>query len=270
MDIVFRKLIGQGRTSEVYEYSTDKIIKLFRNGIPANVIKNEYRISLELYKKGFPVAKTFDFIEYNDRYGIVYEKINGISMLKYISSKPWKINVEARRLAELHKSIQNDIKIEIPDQKDRLKGDIARTDLLHNEVKDKLYRYIDNLKSDNMLCHGDFHPDNILISKEKVVVIDWMTATKGNPLADIARTSVIFKYAYIPEDKSVIEKKVINIIRNKFYSEYIKQYLQISNNTIEEIEQWELPIAAARLTEWLPENEKQVLLNYVNSKIQEI
>ena len=49
MEIVFGKLIGQGRTAEVYEYSTGKIIKLFRNGIPANVIKNEYRISLELY-----------------------------------------------------------------------------------------------------------------------------------------------------------------------------------------------------------------------------
>lgn len=270
MSIVFGKLIGQGRTAEVYEYSTDKIIKLFRKGIPEKVIKNEYSISLELYKKGFPVAKTFDFIEYNDRCGIVYEKINGISMLKYISAKPWKINSEARRLAELHKSIQKDIKIELPDQKDRLKGDIERTDLLHNEVKDKLYRYIDNLKNDNILCHGDFHPDNILIAKEKVVIIDWMTATKGNPLADIARTSVIFKYAYIPEDKSFIEKKIINSIRNKFYSAYIKQYLQISNTCIEEIEELELPIAAARLTEWLPENEKQILLNYINSKVQEI
>ncbi|MDR3598049.1 aminoglycoside phosphotransferase family protein [Clostridium sp.] len=270
MDMVFGKLIGQGRTAEVYEYSTDKIIKLFRKGIPANIIKNEYRISLELYKKGFPVAKAFDLIEYDERCGIVYEKINGISMLKYISSKPWKINAEARRLAELHKSIQKDIEIKIPNQKDRLKGDIARTDLLHNEVKDKLYRYIDNLKSDNILCHGDFHPDNILIAKKKVVVIDWMTATKGNPLADIARTSVIFKYAYIPEEKSFIEKKIINSVRNKFYSAYINQYLQISNTSIEEIEKWELPVAAARLTEWLPENEKQILLKCVNSKVQEI
>jgi uncharacterized protein (TIGR02172 family) len=270
MEIVFGKLIGQGRTAEVYEYSTDKVIKLFRKGIPANAIKNEYRISLELYKKGFPVAKTFDFIEYSDRCGIVYEKINGISMLKYISSKPWKINAEARRLAELHKNIQQEIKIEIPDQKNRLKEDISRTELLPNEVKDKLYRYIDTLKGNNILCHGDFHPDNILISKEKEVVIDWMTATKGNPLADIARTSVIFKYAFIPEDKSFVEKKIINNTRNKFYSRYIKHYLQISNNSIEEIEQWELPVAAARLTEWVPENEKQILLNYVDGKAREI
>lgn len=191
-------------------------------------------------------------------------------MLKYISSKPWKINAEARRLAELHKSIQKHIKIEMPDQKDRLKEDIARTELLHNEVKDKLYRYINNLKSDNILCHGDFHTDNILIAKEKVVIIDWMTATKGNPLADIARTSVIFKHAFIPEDKSFIEKKIINSIRNKAYLGYIQHYLKISNNSIEEIEKWELPVAAARLIEWLPENEKQILLNYINSKVQEI
>lgn len=32
-----------------------------------------------------------------------------------------------------------------------------------------------------------------------------MNVTKGNPLADIERTSIIFKYAFIPEDKSFIE-----------------------------------------------------------------
>jgi len=270
MGMILGKLVGQGRTAEVYEYSGDKIIKLFRKGIPANVIKNEYIISLGLYNEGLPVPKVFEFIEDGDRCGIVYEKIEGKSMLKYISSKPWKINEEARRLANLHKSIQKDIKIQIPDQKVRLKGDIARTELLNAEVKDKLYRYIDTLKSDTILCHGDLHPDNILITKEKVVIIDWMTATKGNPLVDIARTSVIFKYGCVPEDKSFVEKKIINTIRNKFYSGYIKQYLQISNNSIEEIEQWELPVMAARLTEWLSQNEKKLLLTYVNNKVQEI
>lgn len=108
-------------------------------------------------------------------------------------------------MADLHKSIQKYIDIEMPDQKERLKQDIARANLLYPEVKDKLYKYIDNLKSDSILCHGDFHPDNILISNGKLVVIDWMTVTKGNPLADIERTSIIFKYAFIPEDKSFIE-----------------------------------------------------------------
>ena len=47
MNIVFGKLIGQVRTAEVYEYSNDKIIKLFKKGIPAirEVIKEfpEYK-----------------------------------------------------------------------------------------------------------------------------------------------------------------------------------------------------------------------------------
>ncbi|MCX6143728.1 MAG: hypothetical protein NTZ35_10935 [Ignavibacteriales bacterium] len=36
------------------------------------------------------------------------------------------------------------------------------------------------------------------------------------------------------------------------------------------IEDWELPILAARLMEWLPESEKQVLVTIVNEKLKRL
>ncbi|MFD1910018.1 phosphotransferase family protein [Paenibacillus rhizoplanae] len=41
------------------------------------------------------------------------------------------------------------------------------------------------------LCHGDFHPDNILMD-DKLWVIDWMTGVRGNPAADVARSVIMF------------------------------------------------------------------------------
>lgn len=38
----------------------------------------------------------------------------------------------------------------------------------------------------------------------------------------------------------------------------------ISKKNIEDINRWELPVAAARLREWISENEKQVLIQLVN------
>ena len=43
------------------------------------------------------------------------------------------------------------------------------------------------------LCHGDFHPGNVLLTEKGAVVIDWMTASICNPWADMARTDLFAK-----------------------------------------------------------------------------
>ncbi|WP_291580579.1 aminoglycoside phosphotransferase family protein [Clostridium sp. UBA6640] len=263
------KLIGQGRTAEIFEWGEDKILKLFRSGIPQKQVRDEYKISLEISKKIKLTPKVYEFIEIDNRNGIIYERINGPAMMKIIASKPWTVKKEAQRLAELHKSIQKKIDFELPKYKVRLMEDISRVNLLSDDIKTKLYKYIEELPDGDMLCHGDLHPDNILITKDEPIIIDWMTATKGNPLADVARTSIMFKFGDIPE-KSYIEKKIINFIRKKFYLEYIKRYINISKVDIEQIKRWELPVAAARLVEWIPENEKIDILNFITREIENL
>ncbi|MBC8062379.1 MAG: phosphotransferase [Clostridiaceae bacterium] len=263
------KLIGQGRTSEVFEWGQDKILKLFRTGLPKTAIENEYEVSIHIYKQLNLTPKVYELIEIDDRTGIIYERINGITMMKVIASKPWKVKKEAHRLAQLHKSIQLKVDFKLPNYKIRLKDTISNTELLQADVKMRLYEYIDELRDDNILCHGDFHPDNVLITKNGDIIIDWMTSTQWNPLTDVARTSVIFKFGVVP-DKTYLEKQIINIIRNKFYLEYIRHYLKLTGVKIEQIEQWELPVAAARLVEWLPKEEKIALLNFINSKMKNI
>lgn len=98
MKKVLGKLIGQGRTSEVFDYGDNKIIKLFRKDFPKNAIEMEYMISLKLNESGMPSAKVFDFVECQGRFGIVYERIDGISMMRKISTKPWKAAEEAKGL----------------------------------------------------------------------------------------------------------------------------------------------------------------------------
>lgn len=39
---------------------------------------------------------------------------------------------------------------------------------------------------------------------------------------------------------------------------------------MEDINRWELPIAAARLCEWISDNEKKTLLKLVNNRCNEI
>lgn len=263
------KLIGQGRTAEVFEWEEGKILKLYRPEMPKAAIEKEYQISVNISRQLSIVPKVYDLIEMENRIGIIYERINGTTMMKVIATRPWRVKKEARLLAELHKSLQIKVDFDLPSYKESLKYNISRVELLQEDIKTKLYKYIDILKEDSILCHGDFHPDNVLITIGGPVIIDWMTAVKGNPLADAARTSIMFKLAVVP-DKAFFEKQIINFIRNKFYKEYIKHYIEITGAKLEEIEQWEPPIAAARLTEWLPNEEKIALIQFLNMRMQNI
>ena len=48
------------------------------------------------------------------------------------------------------------------------------------------------------------------------------------------------------------------MIKSKMRKAYLDHYLSLSSMEIREIHRWVLPIAAARLMEWIPTEEKQI------------
>lgn len=90
-----------------------------------------------------------------------------------------------------------------------------------------------------MLCHFDFHPDNIIIRDGKAIILDWMTACIGDGLSDIARASVILKYSDVPINSKLL-KILIRDIKQRVYNKYIEEYTLISKTQIKEIGIWVL------------------------------
>lgn len=264
------KLIGVGRTAEVYEWGDDEVLKLFNEGFPYSVVENELQISLELYNQSLPVAKAYYCVEHEGRYGIVFERINGISMLKKLSQKPWKLFHEGKKLAELHLAIHKSNKADIPNYKDQLIKDINLTINLMDQEKERIKGYLKSLPDGNTLCHGDFHPDNLLFSNGRYYIIDWLTAKRGASAADVARAKVLLRFADISHLKSNIQKLFIGYSRRIFLQTYMNHYTKGSPIKLEEIEMWVLPIAAARLNEHLLIAEKEAILRYIREKLTTI
>jgi aminoglycoside phosphotransferase (APT) family kinase protein len=48
------------------------------------------------------------------------------------------------------------------------------------------------------LVHGDFHPENVLLSPRGPVVIDWSNASRGEAADDVALTWAILATSSIP------------------------------------------------------------------------
>lgn len=271
MEIKSERLIGQGNTAEIYRLDNNRILKLFRSGLNKGAIESEYQNGIYIQKILNCVPKAYEMVEVNGRYGIIYQEIEGKDMLKIISTSfLWRINQYVRDLAHYHLHIQKPVTDNnLCTVKEKLEYDINSVTILSEEQRELIIKYLHQLPDGNDLCHFDFHPGNIMIADNKAYILDWMTACKGDVCADVARTSLLLKYGGATHTPWIV-RKLTSIIQNHIYKIYIKEYLMISKIDIEDIHRWELPVAAARLGEWIPENEKKILLHLVNEHCDRI
>ncbi|KGE19509.1 phosphotransferase family protein [Paenibacillus wynnii] len=263
------KLIGEGRTAEILQHKGQTIVKLYRENVSEQNILREYKVSQFVYTQGIRSPKPFELITMNERKGIVFEQILGPSLLKMISKNPWRVSQYAKMMAELHYSLHKlDASEEIGHQKEMLSRCIKEAPMLDIGEKSAILSYLEHLPEDYKLCHGDFHPDNVLLDQEEAWVIDWMTGAAGDPNGDAARSVIMFSKGAIPQQAPLPVKLMIGFIRKRLTKGYIREYLRLSGQSYADIDQWVLPVAAARLVEWLPHTEKEQLLAEIRKRLK--
>ena len=265
MEMNLENRIGQGNTAEIFKMDDGKILKLFRHGLDKFIIEREYQNGRYIQNILDCVPKVYEMVEVEGRYGIVYQRIQGTDMFKCMLTSIWKINYYAKELAHYHLNMQRPIGDQLCTVKEKLVADLNGVEMLSEEQKEFIQTYLSQLPDGNELCHFDFHPGNIMLAKDKAYIIDWMTACRGDSCADVARTCLMLKYGELPH-ASWLMKRMVTIFQHRIYKVYLKEYLLISDKKKEDIKRWELPIAAARLREWIPESEKQVLLHLIEKE----
>jgi aminoglycoside phosphotransferase (APT) family kinase protein len=143
---------------------------------------------------------------------------------------------------------------------------IIRAPHLSDDLRKRVLNLLATLTDGESVCHGDFHPGNVLITDQGAVVIDWMTASSGNPWADVARTSMILTIGAKGAGKQV--SPMIRSIINLYHRTYLKQYLKHIPDRRNELKQWIPVIAAARLDEQI-DLEREGLIKLVQEGLME-
>jgi hypothetical protein len=140
--------------------------------------------------------------------------------------------------------------------------DIAIIDRLYNKKKGKvigkggtigvdikkydLLTRLDGMPKHTKVCHGDFNPRNIIVTKDKMYTLDWIHASQGNASADVARSFLLFAL----EDMKLAEL-------------YLDIFCKKSKTSKYYVQQWLPIVAAAQLTK-NKEEEKELLLNWLD------
>ena len=265
------ELIGQGRTAEVYAWGEGRILKLYQSWMPAYVVEREYQITRAVYAAGAPAPAVDALVESEGRYGIVFERIAGVSLLVELQKKPWRMLTYARLMGELHAQMHAcHAPAELPAQRQRIEFGIDGAEGLADADKQAVRRCLERLPDGESLCHGDFHPDNILMSPRGPIIIDWLTGTRGDPLADVARTALLLHTGGLPPGTPAPVRMLINLSRTWLYASYLHRYRQLRPARRQEIDRWRLPIFAARLEEVKAyPQEKQLLLGKLKSMLRD-
>jgi uncharacterized protein (TIGR02172 family) len=256
--------LGRGRTAEVYEYGENEVLKLFLPGFSAEAVTREFELSSLAADSGLPVPKVLGRATHNGRSGIVYERVQGVTLTRWAIENPLRVRGAGRILAELHSAIhkvQVDPTSPVPSQQESWARTLQNTDVPES-ARNSLPQWLAAIPQANALCHGDFHPDNVIMTAQGPMVIDWMTGTRGDPAADVARTWLILSTPALPPE--VPMKPLVRMIRHYFRESYLQTYLKISGIPMADILFCRRAMAALRTAEGIL-GEREYLLRIIDA-----
>jgi len=243
---------ASGAEAEFYAWKDGQALKLFRERNPLGR-ETEVAAGRIASAAGLPAPAVIGgVIEVDDREGIVFERVDGPSMTQYVIDHPDAAADCASQMANLHVEMhQREVSesLELPylvDNHFRVTLAILQADGLPPGIRNAVLGVLDRLPRGTTLCHGDFHPQNIIMAPGGPVIIDWPGGSRGNPLADFARTWLIFRLW--PELHELLSGKAELGYWNTFWQRYLSRYRELRSFPESELTNWEIVATAASLS----------------------
>ncbi len=235
------------RTSKMVYRDGDKAIKVFNSNYSKSDILNEALNQARVEETGLPVAKIHEVTKFEDKWAIVNDYIEGEPLSELIKKNPAKIDEYLELFVDLQMKIHAQKSPLLNKLKDKMNRKISET-TLDATTRYDLHTRLESMPKHDKVCHGDFIPSNVIISKDGTpFVIDWAHATQGNASADVARTYLLFSL----KDDTVTADK------------YLKLFCKKSDTAIQYVQQWLPIVAASQSVKGKPE-EHEFLMKWVN------
>jgi len=251
------KPIAYGRTAEIYAWGEGQVLKLFFDWVGLGAVQFEQRVGRAVHESGVAAPAVGEIVQREGRYGLVFQRVAGSAMFEALSRQPWQGRRYARWMADLQAGMHAaTTSADLPGQHQRLREKIVQARPLSPRLRAKALAALESLPAGDRLCHGDFHPGNIMVAGSQFTIIDWIDTTLGNPLADVARTSIILLGVI---ETGIITNPFLRFFTRRFHSIYLRRYFTLHPGGQAEYHRWLPVVAAARLEEGITEMEDWLL-----------
>lgn len=184
-------LVARGTRSTVHAYGRGAVVK-----VPAADTADEWIIWEARYAEaargaGAPVPELLGIEQIDGRPASVWERVDGTSLWQQVVDRPERAEPIGRLLAD----VQHDLfalvpAVGLPRQYDRVRAKVRRA---AGAVDPGLAAALDlpTPAGSARLCHGDMHASNVLITQDGLAIVDWFDASRGEPVADVARCLLV-------------------------------------------------------------------------------
>ena len=238
--------IAIGNTAKIYLFE-NKIVKMFNDYLPDTESLYEANKQKYAYSCGLSVPEVLDVTMINGKQALIMEYIKGRTLgdiiLENIELAEHYMSISVEIQQKIHKVVPDSLEL----MREKLHRQIEFVPILEKRHKSVLLKKMDSIIFENRLCHGDYHLFNLIMSEDKVTIIDWVDSSAGDIRADVYRTYLLYSQ-FFPE----------------FAEMYIRIYCEKSGMSKEEILQWAPIIAAARLSENVSSEKSDRLMDIIN------
>jgi aminoglycoside phosphotransferase (APT) family kinase protein len=238
--------IAIGNTAKIYLHE-NKIYKLFDDYLPDTESSYEANKQKYAYSCGLSVPKIIDVTKINGKQAVVMEYTRGKTLGDLLKNDMEHAEYYMSIFVDLQQKIHQVIADDLEPMAKKLHRQIRSAHNLEESLKTALIQKLDSISFANRLCHGDYHPFNVIVGDHKNTIIDWVDSSSGDVRSDAYRTYLLCSQ-----------------FSTDLADMYLHCYCERSGLSEDDIFQWAPIIAGARLAERVSSEKADRLMAIIN------
>jgi aminoglycoside phosphotransferase (APT) family kinase protein len=184
-------VVARGSRSSVHSYGRGAVVKVPAQSTPEDWIGFEASYADAARAVGAPAPRLLGIEQIAGRAASVWEHVEAPSMWQHVVDRPDRGVELGRLLADIQHALFELVPpVTLPRQRDRLVSKIRWAAVTVDASLERALELLPPQASTPRLCHGDLHPSNVLLGRDGPIIVDWFDASRGDPIADVARSSV--------------------------------------------------------------------------------
>jgi aminoglycoside phosphotransferase (APT) family kinase protein len=234
--------IDGGHQAHLFEFGQD-VCKLYSLGIGARcakgmAIREARALKMVEAFDDVPAPQLLGVRQFKDGWGVIMTRIQGQDFARTVRDHPEAKPECMKQMARLHIAVHRHPAPRLPSLKTWLAKEIRKAGKFDATFPTGalLQRLVDMPDGDR-LCHGDFHPSNVMGAPGNASIIDWPSAMRGDPAVDVWQSWLVMHRP--PGEQGAMA--------------YVEAYASESGLTPNDILHWRAIVAGARLADNVPD-----------------
>lgn len=232
--------IAGGDQAELFEFGKD-VFKLYGSHVHPRdakhmAVREARALKIVTPFDDVPAPRVFGVRQFGSRWGVHITRLVGENFKRLLGDGR-DPRLYMAEMVRLHLAVHGHRTLRLPTVKGWLDREIrtAGRKLGAAFPTQDLLNRLAALPDSDRLCHGDFHFSNVMGVPGNASIIDWPSAKRGHPAADVCQSWLLMQR----NDRGLADA-------------YVEAYASQSGLTVKDVLDWRAIVAGARLADNVP------------------